>query len=121
MTTPTAFDRQPPYFAVVFTSVRTGGDAAAYDAMAARMLELAAAQPGYLGVDSVRGAGGLGITVSYWESEAAIGAWQRHAEHEGAQAAGRERWYARFEVRICRVERAYGFTATREPVGELNS
>ena len=112
MTTLAPFDRQPPYLAVVFTSVRTGGDAPAYDAMAARMLELAAAQPGYLGVESVRGGDGLGITVSYWESEAAIGAWQQHAEHERAQAAGRDRWYARFEVRVCRVERAYGFTAT---------
>ena len=62
---------EPPYVAVVFTSLRTDGDNG-YAVMSARMDELAAQQPGYLGVETVRGADGFGITVSYWASEAAI-------------------------------------------------
>lgn len=98
----------PPYYAVIFTSVRTPADAAAYEAMAERMVELAREQPGYLGVESARGPDGLGITVSYWTSEEAIRAWREHAEHQVAQSQGRREWYAQYELRVARVERAYG-------------
>ena len=98
---------EPPYYAVVFTSQRTPGDAG-YDAMAERMAELAAQQPGYLGAESVRNADGEGITVSYWRDEASIAAWKRQAEHLQAQRLGRSRWYAHYELRVARVEMAYG-------------
>lgn len=98
---------EPPYYAVIFSSVRTPGDQG-YGQMAERMLELAAQQPGFLGVDSVRGADGFGITVSYWASVEAIAAWKRQAEHAAAQEAGRALWYQHYEIRIARVERAYG-------------
>jgi heme-degrading monooxygenase HmoA len=97
----------PPYFAVVFTSLRTEGDAG-YEEAAARMEALAATQPGYLGIESARGADGLGITVSYWATEDAMRAWKRNAEHLVAQRRGREEWYRSFRVRVCRVERDYG-------------
>ena len=98
---------QPPYYAAIFTSQRTAGDQG-YGAMADRMLELAGQQPGYLGAESVRDAHGFGITVSYWSSEAAIRDWKQHAEHQVDQAQGHARWYQHFELRIAKVERAYG-------------
>ena len=98
---------EPPYYAVIFTSVRHEGDAG-YAVMAARMHELAQVQPGFLGVESARGEDGLGITVSYWTNEAAIAAWRADAEHRVAQETGRRTWYAEYQVRIARVERAYG-------------
>jgi heme-degrading monooxygenase HmoA len=70
------------------------------------MQELAAQQPGYLGVESSRDAAGLGITVSYWTSLEAIAGWRAQAEHRVAQAGGRAKWYEHFEVRVARVERA---------------
>ena len=73
------------------------------------MLQLAAQQDGYLGVDSVRDDSGLGITVSYWSDLDAIRSWHDVAEHQQAQKTGRERWYDCFVVRICRVERHYDF------------
>lgn len=96
---------EPPYYAVIFSSHRTDGDHG-YDAMAARMVELAALQPGFLGIESVREE--LGITVSYWDSLEAIKNWKAHAEHQEAQRLGREQWYSGFRVRIARVEREYG-------------
>jgi heme-degrading monooxygenase HmoA len=95
----------PPYYAVIFTSLRKEGDRG-YAEAARRMIELARVQPGFLGVESARD--GLGITVSYWESLEAIRAWKEHAEHRQAQARARD-WYAAFRVRVCRVEREYGF------------
>ncbi|MBK5533261.1 antibiotic biosynthesis monooxygenase [Pseudomonas sp. TH08] len=95
-------------FAVIFTSTRTEGDNG-YAAAAERMGELVREQPGFLGVDSIRGADGVGITVSYWQSEAAILAWRQNPEHRVIQARGREIWYSAFQTRVCRVEREYRF------------
>jgi heme-degrading monooxygenase HmoA len=100
----------PPYFAVIFSSQRTEGERG-YGTMAERMIELAAAQHGFLGVESVRGADGFGITVSYWAAEEDIAAWKANAEHQAAQEAGKKTWYAAYELRVARVERDYG---TRE-------
>lgn len=96
----------PPYYAVIFTSQRTEDDRG-YGAMAERMVELAGQQPGFLGAESARGTDGLGITVSYWRDEASITAWKRDAEHQQAQRAGQQAWYADYQVRIAKVERAY--------------
>jgi heme-degrading monooxygenase HmoA len=101
---PLATTPRPPYFAVVFTSVRTGDDAEGYEVTAVRMLELASAQPGFLGVESVRGADGVGITVSYWDSLEAIRRWRQHLEHLDAQRQGRAKWYSSYRLRVCRVE-----------------
>jgi len=93
-----------PYYAVIFTSIRTQEDDAGYAAMADRMAELAAQMPGYLGIESARSDDGLGITVSYWESLAAIENWRDEAEHRVAQSLGKSRWYERFSLRVCKVE-----------------
>lgn len=95
--------------AVIFTSRRTGDDDAGYAEMADRMDALAARQPGYLGIDTVRADSGAGITVSYWADHAAARAWKRHAEHLVAQQLGRQRWYDRYTVRVATVERSYEF------------
>jgi heme-degrading monooxygenase HmoA len=101
----------PPYYAVIFTSRRTEGDKG-YGEMAERMVNLARQQPGFLGVESVRGADGIGITVSYWSDEAAVRAWKAQAEHRAAQEGGKRNWYSEYQVRIAKVERAYfSFTA----------
>ena len=99
----------PPYYAVIFASVRTAHDDEGYARAADRMAQLASEQPGYLGVDSVRDATGVGITVSYWSSEAAIAAWRRNAEHAITREQGRKSWYTQYELRVAKVERAYGF------------
>ena len=71
------------------------------------MVELAATQPGFLGIESVRD--GLGITVSYWRDLASIAAWRSNVEHLGAQRLGRERWYQSFRLRVARVEQDWSF------------
>ncbi|WP_088329413.1 antibiotic biosynthesis monooxygenase [Lacimicrobium sp. SS2-24] len=96
---------EPPYYAVIFSSHRTEGDNG-YDDMAQRMVELASAQPGFLGMESVKEE--LGITVSYWQSLEAISNWKNHAEHRQARQQGRDNWYADFRVRVAKVEREYG-------------
>lgn len=103
---------EPPYYAVVFTSLRRESPDDGYGETAARMEELAREQPGFLGIDSARGADGLGITVSYWATAADVAAWGRHAEHLVAQRRGRDEWYQWYSLRMCRVERATEFPQT---------
>jgi heme-degrading monooxygenase HmoA len=99
----------PPYVAVIFTSVQ-GADTEGYAETAERMEELAAQQPGYLAIESARDeASGLGITVSYWRTEADAAAWKRVAEHAEVQRLGRDRWYDSYTVHVATVTRAYGF------------
>ncbi len=95
----------PPYYAVIFTSLRTDGDRG-YGETAVRIAKLAAQQPGYLGVESARE--DVGITVSYWADLASIKAWKQETAHLAAQQQGQELWYAAYKVRIAKVEREYG-------------
>jgi heme-degrading monooxygenase HmoA len=97
---------EPPYTAVIFTSTRTEGDNG-YGAMAEAMNELAAQQPGYLGMEAARD--GLGITVAYFRDEASARAWKNVADHREAQRLGREQWYAGYRLRIATVTRDYGW------------
>ena len=96
---------KPPYYAVIFTSLRTPEDNG-YGEMADRMIELAHQQSGFLGIESARD--DLGITVSYWSNLDSIKTWKMNAEHLDAQKKGRENWYSDFRVRIAKVERDYG-------------
>ena len=98
---------EPPYYAVIFASRRNEWDPDGYAHASQRMVELAAKQPGFLGVDSTRDANGFGITVSYWRDEASIAGWRRQADHAAIRIRGRKLWYRHFEVRIAKVERAY--------------
>jgi heme-degrading monooxygenase HmoA len=100
---------EPPYYAVVFTSLRTVADGPGYEEMAERMVALAAQQPGFLGVESTRGPDGVGITVSYWQNLDAIRGWREHPEHCVAQSLGRAKWYSSYRLRVCRVDVEYGF------------
>jgi heme-degrading monooxygenase HmoA len=104
MTQP-AITPEPPYYAVIFTSIRNDGDGD-YDVSAARMLELASQQAGFLGFETARQ--DIGISVSYWTTLDAIKAWKANAEHLVAQQRGRNDWYKWYRVRISRVEREYG-------------
>ncbi len=108
---------QPPYYAVIFTSQRTATQAG-YGETAERMVELAVQQAGYLGAESARSEDGLGITVSYWRSLDDIAAWRREMEHAQARAQGRAQWYTHYELRIAKVERAYGWDAATQPAGQ---
>lgn len=95
----------PPYYAVIFSSLRSDGDHG-YAQAASDILELARRQPGFLGFDSARQE--IGISVSYWASLEAIAAWKNHPEHRRVMARAGD-WYRHFRVRVARVEREYGF------------
>ncbi|HEY8524621.1 MAG TPA: antibiotic biosynthesis monooxygenase [Acidimicrobiales bacterium] len=108
---------EPPCVAVIFSSVQAP-DTDGYGETAARLEELAADQPGFLGIESVRDpATRVGITVSYWRTEEDAAAWKRVAEHAEAQRLGRQRWYESYRVAVATVTRSYAFSANGERRG----
>ena len=97
---------KPPYYAVIFSTI-VANNLEGYQKTAERMEELAKQQKGFLGVESARNE--IGITVSYWQTEEDIIAWKKNVEHIEARNLGREKWYQQYQLRICKVEREYGF------------
>ena len=95
---------EPPYYAVIFTSIRTDIDEG-YEQMAQLIHDLATEQTGYLGLEAAREA--LGVTVSYWTDLDSIRQWKANAQHILAQKLGRDKWYQAYKTRICLVERDY--------------
>ena len=99
-------DLKLPYYAVIFTTITTE-NTVGYEETAKKMEVLAKQQKGYLGMESARNQ--VGITISYWESEDAILQWKNNLEHTAAREQGRSIWYQQYQLRICKVEREYGF------------
>ena len=98
----------PEYFAVIFTS-QLSDMTEGYAEISKRMVELAKQQEGFLGIDSARS--DIGITVSYWESLESIKNWKMNAEPTIARNLGREQWYKSYDLKICKVVRAYNFNS----------
>ncbi len=98
---------KPPYYAVIFTTIKNSVDAD-YDTMAVEMEKLAREQDGFLGIESTSGSSG-GITVSYWKDLKSIEQWKNNHRHLLAQQKGREKWYNSYKTRVAKVERDYGF------------
>lgn len=97
---------KPPYYAVIFTSVRTEVEQG-YAEMANLMVDMAKQQEGFLGVESARNE--IGITVSYWKDLGSIKNWKSNLDHLQAQRMGKQKWYESYKVRIALVEREYDF------------
>ena len=98
---------EPPYYAVIFTSVQTK-EMEGYNQMSTLMENLAKKHPGFLGIEHARSE--IGITISYWDSLEAIKNWKEDINHKEAQLKGREQWYNWYKVRICKVEHTYEFS-----------
>lgn len=95
---------KPPYYAVIFSSLRTEGDNG-YNEMSEKIEALVQNQPGYLGMESARNE--MGITVCYWQDMDSIKNWAKNEEHKVAKEKGKSTWYAGYKVRISKVEMEY--------------
>ena len=97
----------PPYYAVIFTTIRTDIDEG-YSETADMMEKLARDQEGYFGIESMTNEK-IGITVSYWRDLESIKRWKDHIEHTKVRNRGRALWYEKYKTRIAKVEQDYGF------------
>ncbi|WP_189716350.1 antibiotic biosynthesis monooxygenase family protein [Streptomyces phaeofaciens] len=105
---------EPPYYAAVFTAVRTP-DQSGFSETNARMEDLVKDIPGFLGMDHAQTPGGLGITVAYFRDAEALTQWRGNAEHRAAQQRGRAEWYQSYTLHVAKVERSHGFVLASAP------
>ncbi|GAA2615232.1 MULTISPECIES: antibiotic biosynthesis monooxygenase family protein [Streptomyces] len=99
---------EPPYVMAVFSNIRAADDSG-YPETLARMQELVPGNPGYLGYESARTPGGLGITVAYFRDHESLTAWREDMEHQAAMRQGRADWYESYTLHVGTVERSHGF------------
>ena len=119
LTAPSSDGWPERYFAVIFTNQRTMSDDEMYSLTSERMVELAQQQPGFLGVESVRGEDGIGITVSYWRDRGAIRAWRVNIEHLAAQQMGRQEFYSWYHIRVAEVVAHRSYDASEMVAGDM--
>ena len=96
---------------VVFRNRLRAGDVSAYRATADRMEELAREQPGFRSLKSFAADDGERVTISEFESLAAVNAWRANAEHLEAQRRGHDEFYAEFSLQTCELIRERKLTA----------
>ncbi|MFE5655163.1 antibiotic biosynthesis monooxygenase family protein [Streptomyces sp. NPDC056517] len=108
MTPKLVADLEPPYYTAVFTSIRPEV-LEGYAETAVRMREIVGELPGFLGYETARTPGGIGISIAYFRDLEALDAWRLQTEHQAAKAYGREHWYDSYSVHIGKVERSYSF------------
>ena len=104
-----AFAEQTPYYAVIFSSLRTATEEG-YSEWNEKLFKLVENIPGYLGYESYRNENGHGVTISYWKNLDALKQWKENNLHRKAQELGREKWYTQYKIRVCKVENEYGFS-----------
>lgn len=102
----------PPYYAVIFTSIRTDVEEEYYETNEL-LMKKAEDYDGFIHQDAVRD--GLGIAISYWRDLESIQAWRKDMDHIVAKERGKKEWYSQYSVRIAKVEREYGMTEKTHP------
>lgn len=95
----------PPYYAVI-APAEPAEDVQGYPQLAAKLVELAKAQPGFLGIESGFQRG-FALAVSYWASLEAIERWRHDARHMVAKEKGKSVWFEKYVSRIAKVEQVY--------------
>ncbi|MGI9408567.1 MAG: antibiotic biosynthesis monooxygenase family protein, partial [Hyphomicrobiaceae bacterium] len=84
---------EPPYYAVIFTSVNADCDHTEHTELYGRMVEIAEGIEGFIGIEPSRSADGTGVAAIYWKDLDSIMQFARDPEHRVAKQKGREIWY----------------------------
>ena len=74
-----------------------------YGPMSKRMNELAATMPGYIAHKGFVAEDGERVTIVEFESDEAQAAWRKNAEHVEAQRLARTKFYAAYDIKVCRL------------------
>ena len=103
---------------VLFRSRLTADAGEDYAAMDAELSALAREADGFAGVRSYGADDGERLTVVWWRDAESLERWRHHARHRLAQATGRARWYASYELEVAEVVRESRFVRPPVPASE---
>ena len=93
----------------VFRSRLRSDAGAEYEAMAAEMLELGRARPGFVDFKSFTADDGERVSIVTFADDVSHRAWRDQVDHRRAQQAGRDRFYSCYSVQVaeCRTTHAF--------------
>jgi len=87
----------------VFRSRLKPESVAEYHETAQRMLDLARSMPGFVDFKAFEADDGERVSVIIFASMETHRAWREHPEHRAAQRAGRDRFYASYDISVSKV------------------
>jgi heme-degrading monooxygenase HmoA len=93
----------------VFRSRLRPENADEFQALAAKMLELARSMPGFVSYKLYAAEDGERCSIIEFESPEQLRAWREHPEHREAQRMGRERYYAEYTLHVAEPARESRF------------
>ena len=82
-----------------------------YGETAARMLDEARRMPGFVDFKTFAADDGERVSIITFADEPSHAAWRDHADHRAAQQAGRDRFYASYDIQVCRCLHVRRFRA----------
>lgn len=102
-------------FVVIFEVLPAPGQREAYLALAASLRGILAEIVGFRSVERFAALARPGwlLSLSFWETEAALIAWREQGDHQAAQARGREEIFADYRLRVGRIAPASGVPGVR--------
>ena len=107
--------------AVIFEVEPHHGKAQEYLDIAARLRPELEKIDGFISVERFESIyhPGKYVSISYWRDADAVRTWRTHAEHQQAQAKGRQEIFADYRIRVAQIVRDYGIhdrTEAPQPV-----
>jgi len=96
---------------VIFRSRLRPEAAGEFRKLLPRMLDLARSIPGFVSYKAFAADDGERVSIIEFETDEALRAWREHPEHRKAQAAGRDRFYAEYDIKVCEPLRERVFRA----------
>lgn len=96
--------------AVIFEVEPTPEGLPAYLELAAALRPQLEAMDGFISVERFQSLSQPGkvLSLSFWRDAEAVARWRQHEPHRQAQAAGRNRLFADYRLRVAEVQRDYG-------------
>ena len=102
--------------AVIFEVTPRPGHHQTYLDTAASLRPLLAQNDGFISIERFESLTTPGkiLSLSFWRDEEAVAKWRQLEEHRGAQAAGRQRVFEDYRLRVAHVLRDYGMNEREE-------
>lgn len=96
-------------FAVIFEVYPTTAGKAAYLDLAAQLRKFLQDRPGFISIERFQSMADENkiLSLSFWESEAAITKWRNLLEHRTAQKQGKQSLFSAYRIRVAEVVRDY--------------
>jgi len=105
--------------AVVRVTLRDDIDLEDYGEFEGKMLGLGSAMPGFLEIKEFKSDDDEHLMLVSFRTRAEMISWRDHPDHKKTQQRERERYFSKYDVKICEVTQHYSFSDGKRQRHEL--